>query len=124
MTVTDEQIEKKVKALTRPSVDVISLNLFERLTLPVTENILFKTTETERLVIKRVAALQKQPAFKELTELDQQSAITLVNSGLTQEEALTEIEEPAVQVNSQAEFDALPSGTRFRDSDGTLARKK
>lgn len=121
---TDEQIEKKTRELTTPIIKEVTLNWFQRWTLPKKPSRFFPKTEAIFLTEKRIENLRKQPVFDRFTPAEQQQVIDLIKAGSTVEQAVSEIETPLPRITTQAEYDALPSGAEAIDSDGTRFRKK
>ncbi len=127
MKATDEQREKKKQALEREPIEEITLSWLERkLLVKETTPFLrrFGTTEEALLLQKKISGLKGDPIFERFTEAEQNRAIELIESGLTVEQAVSEIEEPIPLVTTQAERDALPSGTRYRDKNGNIGIRK
>ena len=120
---TDEAIEKKAQALVRPAVEDITLGFFENVFSPKKKGGFFRS-EAEELAQERVQQLEKQAAFKRLTDAEQRQAISLIESGLSVEQAFREIEEPVPVITTKAQQEKLAKGTRYKDSKGNIAVKQ
>jgi len=109
----DDKINKKLQILIRQVIEEITLSWWEGW---------FR--RGPELISERIDTLREQAVFERFTEAQQQQAIDLIEGGATVEEAVTEVETPVPRPKTQAEFDALPSGTIFIDTDGVRVRKK
>ena len=118
---TDEQKRVKLTALKRPVIEEVVLGGFVRF-------ISGKAAEEKQLISLKLTRLREQPVFQRFTEAEQQQAIELVRSGSTLEQAVSQIEDeqisPAVRPTTQAEFEAIPVGTAFIDTDGVRKVKQ
>lgn len=124
----DDKINKKLQDLTEPFVikaivDEVELTTREKIFSPKKEGIFsrFLRTEDEELIQERTQLLKKQDEYKKLTTAEKKSAINLIEGGLTVNQAIAEV---TPKITTQAQYDAIPSGTIFIDTDGTKVRKK
>ncbi len=123
----DQKIETKKNILLRPVVEEVTLNLFERALVlgrfsPLGRNLF--TSEEKLLSNKRLDTLKEQALFTELTQDQQAEAIRLIEGGSTVQNAFKEVESPLPQPTTQAEFDAIPKGKDFIDTDGVRKTKQ
>lgn len=87
----DDKINKKLRDLTRPIIEDVTLGWLERILLPKRAPA-FIGSEERLLIKRRLKDIEDQPAFKKLTSDEQQQTISLIESGLTVEEAVSQIE--------------------------------
>ncbi len=107
----NEKFQKQVNDLYRSEIEEVTLNMFQRI-----------FTHPTLLRKKRLKALRKEPSFKALNKADQARVEDLIAEGLTIPQALGNADFP--EPKNQAEFDAIPSGTQFKDTDGKIKVKK
>lgn len=88
---TDEEIEKKVKVLTRIPKEEIVLGWLERILLPKRAPA-FIGSEERLLAKRRLEALQKEPVWKTISESQKQKAEQAFRLGATFDEVVKELE--------------------------------
>ncbi len=119
----DARISQKFNDLTTPVIEDVTLDFLDNL---ITGFVRSGAGKFDRaLAKKRVEDIQQQQVFKNLTT-DQQDQVTeLIESGFSAEEAVSQVDQAdAPEPKTQAEFDAVPSGSRFKDTDGLIKVKQ
>lgn len=87
---TDQQKEEKLRALTEPVAEEITLNWFEKL-LPTFKIVPWSLTEQKQLVKKKIKELKNKGAWQKLSEEDRESARRAFERGGTVQEVIDKL---------------------------------
>lgn len=88
---TDAQIQEKVRVLTRPVAEAVTLNFFEKLIKPKRGFLKGVRPEAEALAAKKLKALKKEPVWDTLSDTEKKEAKQAFDNGFTLDDVLIEL---------------------------------
>lgn len=119
---TDAQKEAKVSSLTEPVIEEVTLGFLGTVITGFVRSGRGKFDIA--LTKKKIGTLEQRDEFIEASAGEQQRAIDFIRAGGTVQNAVEELRNPLPTPTTQAEFDAIPAGTIFIDTDGIRTRKQ
>jgi hypothetical protein len=134
----DAKLEKKTQQLLTPVIEDVTLGFFEKILSPKAKGKggipglravadFFLKNEDQELAQERLQKLKKEPVWATLDDDQRDNVTKAVEKGSSIQDAVEkelgfeDIEIPTV--TTQAEYDKLPSGTRYKNSNGDISVK-
>jgi hypothetical protein len=140
----DAKLKLKTEQLLSPIIEDVSLNWLETILSPKDRKGLDfgLRTESQELAQERIQSIKKDTVFKDLSADDRDEVVKLIEDGFSGQEAVDRVKFKSLRTIDQtstgesifdddlptpktkADYDAIPSGSDFIDTDGTRKRKQ